>query len=59
MIRGKPGTVVRLEVIPAGGRERRSIDITRAKIELKDSEARGEIFDAGRKRRRHSRTRSA
>jgi carboxyl-terminal processing protease len=49
LIRGKPGTVVRLEVIPANGSPRKIYKITREKIELKDSEARGKIFDAGKK----------
>jgi carboxyl-terminal processing protease len=49
MIRGKRGTVVRLEVIPAGSEEHKIYKITREKIELKDSEAKGQIFDAGRK----------
>ena len=48
LIRGKPGTVVRLDVIPAGGTQRKLYKITREKIELKDSEAKGEVFDAGR-----------
>jgi len=38
-----------LEVIPAGGTERKHYKIVREKIELKDSEAKGQIFDAGRK----------
>lgn len=46
-IRGKAGTVVRLEVLSGDARERKSIAITRAKIELKDSEARYKIFDLG------------
>ncbi|MGW8258056.1 MAG: carboxy terminal-processing peptidase, partial [Thermoguttaceae bacterium] len=49
LIRGKPGTVVRLEVIPDSGGERKIINITREKIELKDREAKGKIFDAGRR----------
>jgi carboxyl-terminal processing protease len=49
MIRGKRGTVVRLEVIPAGSEDRKIYKITREKIELKDSEAKGQIFEAGRK----------
>ena len=49
MIRGKPGTVVRLEVLPMHSAVRTVIKITRAQIELKDSEARGEIFDVGHK----------
>lgn len=48
-IRGKRGTIVRLEVLPADGSETKIIPITREKIELKDSEASGEVFEAGRK----------
>ncbi len=47
-IRGKAGTVVRLGVIPAGQTEKKTYKITRAKIELKDSEARSVIFDEGK-----------
>jgi len=49
LIRGKRGTTVRLSVIPVGGGESKTITIAREKIELKDSEARGQVFDAGRK----------
>jgi len=49
LIRGKRGTVVRLEVIPVGGAGRKIIKMAREKIELKDSEAKGQVFDAGRK----------
>jgi carboxyl-terminal processing protease len=49
MIRGKPGTVVRLELTSVKDPKPHEIKITRATIELKDSEARGEIFDAGRR----------
>jgi len=49
LIRGKAGTVVRLGVIPAGGSETKIYSITRAKIELKDSEARGEVIEEGKK----------
>ncbi len=45
MIRGKPGTIVRLEVIPADKSGRKVYDITRARIELKDSEARSEVLE--------------
>lgn len=45
MIRGKPGTVVRLQVNPADKSGRKVYDITRARIELKDSEARSEILE--------------
>lgn len=45
LIRGKPGTVVRLQVIPADKSGRKVYDITRARIELKDSEARSEIVE--------------
>jgi carboxyl-terminal processing protease len=48
-IRGKRGTIVRLEVIPAKGTERTTITITRDRIELKDSEARSEIIERGKK----------
>ena len=48
-IRGKRGTVVRLEVEPKDGGGRKTIAITRDRIELKDSEARGEIIDRGKK----------
>jgi carboxyl-terminal processing protease len=49
MIRGKRETVVRLKVQPAAGGEPKVYDITRARIELKDSEARSEVIEAGRK----------
>ncbi|MFM8735128.1 MAG: carboxy terminal-processing peptidase [Pirellulales bacterium] len=49
MIRGKRGTVVRLKVIPVGETAPRVYDIVRAKIELKDAEARGEVIEHGRK----------
>ena len=49
LIRGRAGTIVRLGVIPAGGGELKTIKITRAKIELKDSEARGKILEEGKK----------
>ncbi|WP_425615129.1 carboxy terminal-processing peptidase [Anatilimnocola sp. NA78] len=48
-IRGKAGSIVRLGVIPAAGGESKIVKITRAKIELKDSEARGVIFEEGKK----------
>ena len=44
-IRGKPGSVVRLEVKKAGGAELTNYDITRARIELKDSEARSAVLE--------------
>ncbi len=47
LIRGKRGTVVLLEVTPAGKQERKVIDIVRAKIELTDSEAQAEVFTVG------------
>ncbi len=49
MIRGKRGTVVRLEVIPADSPTRKIIRIERDRIELTDSEARGKVFEAGRR----------
>ncbi len=45
LIRGKPDTVVRLEVTPADKSGRKVYDITRARIELKDSEARSEVVE--------------
>jgi carboxyl-terminal processing protease len=48
-IRGKRGTVVRLEVEPKDGGGRKNVAITRDRIELKDSEARSEIIPRGKK----------
>ena len=47
LIRGKRGTVVRLKVIPVGQTVPTVYDIVRAKIELQDSAARGEIIEEG------------
>ena len=47
LIRGRAGTVVRLGVMPASSEEVKIYSITRARIELKDSEARGEVVEAG------------
>ena len=49
MIRGKPGTVVRLEVIARQRRAKEIYKITREKIALTDSEAQGKVFEAGKK----------
>ncbi len=49
MIRGDKETVVRLEVTSVDNPERKIIAITRAKIELKDSEAQSKVFDFGRR----------
>jgi carboxyl-terminal processing protease len=49
LIRGQPDTVVRLQVLPQHSLERKIIKITRAEIQLKDKEARGEVFDVGHK----------
>jgi len=48
-IRGKGGTTVRLEVLPDDGSEKKIIDIVRAKVELKDSEAQSATFEVGKK----------
>lgn len=48
-IRGKAGTVVRLEVMGNNSTKVKTIAITREKIELKDSEAQGEVFEIGSK----------
>jgi carboxyl-terminal processing protease len=47
-IRGKRGTIVRLEVVPVSGGEKKIYNITRAQIELTDSEARSEIIEQKR-----------
>jgi carboxyl-terminal processing protease len=49
LIRGKAGTIVRLKVLPAIGGDPKTVDITRASIELKDQEARSVIFEEGKK----------
>ena len=49
MIRGRAGTVVHLGVISPNSAEVKTIKITRAKIELKDQEARGQVFEEGKK----------
>lgn len=49
LIRGHAGTVVRLGVQSEGEAETKYYDITRAKIELTDSEARSEIVDYGKR----------
>ena len=46
-IRGKEGTIVRLQVTPGGKGEPKIYDITRAQIELKDSAAQSEIIETG------------
>ena len=45
LIRGKRGTVVRLQVQPEGGTETKIYDITRDEIKLTDSEARGQVIE--------------
>jgi carboxyl-terminal processing protease len=46
-IRGKRGTIVRLGVIPGGTTKQEIYNVTRARIELTDSEARAEIITEG------------
>jgi len=48
-IRGPRGTVVRLEVLSPRSKERKIIQITRERIELKDREARAKVFQDGQK----------
>jgi carboxyl-terminal processing protease len=48
-IRGRAGSTVRLGVVPSAGGDTKIVKIVRAKIELKDSEARGVIFEEGKK----------
>lgn len=49
LIRGPKGTVVRLEIMRGRSKERKIIELTRAAVELKDSEARSKVFEAGRR----------
>ncbi len=49
LIRGNAGTVVRLNILPGDSNQIKSFAITREKIELKDSEAHGIVFDVGKK----------
>jgi carboxyl-terminal processing protease len=49
LIRGKRGSTVRLKVIPVGQTAPKVLDIVRDRIELKDSEARGEVIEEGAK----------
>jgi carboxyl-terminal processing protease len=48
-IRGKRGTVVRLQVIPDGQVTPQTYRLERAAIELKDGEARAQVFEEGQK----------
>jgi carboxyl-terminal processing protease len=47
LVRGDPGTVIRLEVLPANGGARKVLTITRADIALGSQQARSETFDVG------------
>ena len=49
LIRGDAGTVVKLGVRPGGAGETKIYDITRARIELEDSAARGEVIQRGQR----------
>ncbi|MBN2290939.1 MAG: carboxy terminal-processing peptidase [Pirellulales bacterium] len=49
LIRGERGTVVRLQVQPADDSGEKIVKIARERIELKDSEARGEVIEEGKK----------
>ena len=49
LIRGRAGTIVRLGVQSGGHGETETYAITRAKIELKDKEAKGQVFEDGEK----------
>jgi carboxyl-terminal processing protease len=48
MIRGNRGTIVRLQLISLKDPKPHTIKITREEIQLKDSEAQGKVFEAGR-----------
>ena len=45
LIRGRAGTIVRLGIVPSGGGEKRIYKITRARIDLEDSAAKGKVFE--------------
>jgi carboxyl-terminal processing protease len=45
MIRGKKGTVVRLQVVPADGKVRKVIDIVRDEVKLTEQQAKAEIIE--------------
>jgi carboxyl-terminal processing protease len=47
MIRGKAGTIVRLAVISEGKEEIHTVSISREKIKLEDSAAKGAVFEEG------------
>ncbi|NLX55328.1 MAG: carboxy terminal-processing peptidase [Planctomycetaceae bacterium] len=47
LVRGTAGTIVRLGVIPAGSNESVTYEITRAKIDLEEEAAHGEVFEVG------------
>ncbi len=49
LIRGKAGTKVRLTIEPKTGTGRQVYEITRAKIQLEDEAARGEVIEQGQK----------
>jgi len=49
LIRGRAGSIVKLGVMSPAGGDLKIIKITRAKVELKDSEARSEIIQEGKK----------
>ncbi len=49
MIRGHAGTIVRLGVLPKGEKDVQIYSITRAKVELADSAARGVVLERGKK----------
>jgi carboxyl-terminal processing protease len=49
LIRGEDGTVVRLSLLPAGGGEPRVLRIVRARTELTEQAATGELLEHGRR----------
>lgn len=48
-IRGKKGTVVRLEILPDDGSSKKIIEITRDVVKLEDSAAKSKVFEQGKK----------
>ena len=48
-IRGKKGTIVRLQILPDDGSGLKIIELVREKVELEDSQAKSAVFEAGTK----------
>lgn len=53
LIRGKAGSVVRLQISPGDNSKTRTVSLTRAKIKLKDQEASSKVIDVKRHGHKH------